>query len=89
VTRRNSYQTRWDRLAARVGETDEMLNAVLAAVLYAYEQRYGCLGWVFDGQEWEDVYKDALKAHSASVAWSGFQWSDGVITMPTPGTATT
>lgn len=62
------YETRWNQLAARVGETDETLNTALAAAMTAYQKRHSCLPGGFDSQEWEDVYKHALKAHSASAA---------------------
>lgn len=63
-----SHQTRWDLLVARVGEADQTLNSALVAALNAYQSRIGCLPGGFDGEEWEDVYRDALKAYEASAA---------------------
>lgn len=68
MTQPTSYQTRWDLLSARVGDADATLNSALLGALNAYQRRVGCLPGGFDGEEWEDVYRDALKAYRASAA---------------------
>lgn len=61
-------ETRWNQLVTRVGEDDQALNTALTAALASYQRRVGCLPGGFDGEEWEDVYRDALKAYRASAA---------------------
>lgn len=68
MTQPNSHQTRWELLTARVGDADATLNSALVAALGAYQSRTGCLPGGFDGEEWEDVYRDALNAYEVSAA---------------------
>lgn len=50
----------WNELTARVGEDNPKINAALLSALGAHQERVGCLPGGFDGEEWEDVFGDAI-----------------------------
>lgn len=55
----STHEGDWNRLVALVGDSPAVNKALLAA-MNTYQESTGCLPGGYDGEEWNDIYRDAL-----------------------------